>query len=155
MGGRSPQPVRKVYYNIAITGLSVAVALFIGTVELVGLLTHKLSLRGPVADWFQHFNINTAGFVIVGMFVVTWTVALAVWRFAKIEEKWAAGLELGAARSAPAGRAALGPRRSERRPQRANQRSGAVGAAPPGPWVRSAWPTGASRASRSARGRAP
>jgi high-affinity nickel-transport protein len=95
------QPVRKVYYNIAITGLSVAVALFIGTVELVGLLTHKLSLRGSVADWFQHFNINTAGFVIVGMFVVTWTFALAVWRFGKIEEKWTAGLELGAARSAP------------------------------------------------------
>jgi nickel/cobalt transporter (NiCoT) family protein len=95
------QPVRKVYYNIAITGLSVAVALFIGTVELVGLLAHKLSLRGPVAAWFQHFNINTAGFVIVGMFVITWIVALAVWRLAKIEERWTAGLDLRATRSAP------------------------------------------------------
>jgi high-affinity nickel-transport protein len=82
------QPVRKVYYNIAITGLSVAVALFIGTVELAGLLTHNLSLHGAVADWFEHFNINTAGFVIVGMFVATWAVALAVWRFARIEERW-------------------------------------------------------------------
>jgi len=94
------KPVRKVYYNITITGLSIAVALFIGTVELVGLLTAKLSLRGPVADWFQNFNLNSAGFIIVGMFVVTWAVALAVWRFAKIEEKWTAGLELGATRSA-------------------------------------------------------
>jgi len=84
------KPVRKVYYNITITGLSVAIALFIGTMELVGLLTDKLGLHGSVADWFQNFNINTAGFIIVGMFVVTWAVALAVWRFAKIEEKWTA-----------------------------------------------------------------
>src|SRR5581483_11191495 len=94
------KPVRKVYYNITITGLSVAVALFIGTIELVGLLTDKLGLRGQIADWIQNFNINTAGFIIVGMFVVTWAVALAVWRFAKIEEKWTDGVELGAARSA-------------------------------------------------------
>jgi nickel/cobalt transporter (NiCoT) family protein len=94
------KPVRKVYYNITITGLSVAVALFIGTIELLGLLTDKLGLRGQVAGWFEHFNVNTAGFVIVGMFIVTWAVALAVWRFGKIEEKWAAGLELGAARTA-------------------------------------------------------
>ncbi len=97
------QPVRKVYYNITITGLSIAVALFIGTIELVGLLTDRLGLRGHLADWFQNFNMNTAGFIIVGMFVVTWVVALAVWRFARIEEKWAAGLELSARapRSAP------------------------------------------------------
>jgi nickel/cobalt transporter (NiCoT) family protein len=82
------KPVRKVYYNITITGLSVAVALFIGTIELVGLLTDKLGLHGAVADWFQNFNINSAGFVIVGMFVATWAVALAVWRFARIEERW-------------------------------------------------------------------
>jgi high-affinity nickel-transport protein len=95
------KPVRKVYYNITITGLSVAVALFIGTIELVGLLSDKLGLHGQVADWFQNFNINTAGFIIVGMFVATWTIALAVWRLAKIEEKWTAGMELANARSAP------------------------------------------------------
>ncbi len=92
------KPVRKVYYNITITGLSVAVALFIGTIELVGLFTDRLGLRGSVAEWFQNFNINTAGFIIVSMFVVTWTVALAVWRLGKIEEKWTAGLDPGAPR---------------------------------------------------------
>jgi nickel/cobalt transporter (NiCoT) family protein len=96
------KPVRKVYYNITITGLSIAVALFIGTIELVGLLTDKLGVRGSLADWFQNFNINTAGFIIVGMFVGTWAVALAVWRFARIEEKWSVGMEQAAARSAPA-----------------------------------------------------
>ncbi len=94
------QPVRKVYYNITITGLSVAVALFIGTIELVGLVTDKLGLRGPVAGWFQNFDINTAGFIIAGMFVVTWTLALAVWRLARIEEKWTVGMEIARARSA-------------------------------------------------------
>ncbi len=93
------KPVRKVYYNITITGLSVAVALFIGTIELVGLLADKLGLHGSLVHWFQNFNINTAGFIIVGMFVAAWTLALAVWRFARIEEKWTAGMELASARS--------------------------------------------------------
>jgi high-affinity nickel-transport protein len=93
------KPVRKVYYNITITGLSVAVALFIGTIELVGLLTQKLGLHGSLASWFQNFNINTAGLIIVGMFVATWTLALAIWRFAKIEQKWTAGMEVAGARS--------------------------------------------------------
>jgi high-affinity nickel-transport protein len=93
------KPVRKVYYNITITGLSVAVALFIGTIELVGLLADKLGLRGSIVNWFQNFNTNTAGLVIVGMFVVTWALALAVWRFAKIEERWTVGMELAAAHS--------------------------------------------------------
>jgi nickel/cobalt transporter (NiCoT) family protein len=94
------KPVRKVYYNITITGLSVAIALFIGTIELVGLITQKLGLTGAVVDWFQNFNINTAGFIIVAMFVATWVISLAIWRFARIEEKWTAGMRQAAARSA-------------------------------------------------------
>jgi high-affinity nickel-transport protein len=93
------KPVRKVYYNITITGLSVAVALFIGTIELAGLLSDKLGLHGSVAGWLQNFNLNTAGLIIVGMFVATWALALAVWRLAKIEEKWTVGMELARARS--------------------------------------------------------
>ncbi len=93
------KPVRKVYYNITITGLSVAIALFIGTIELAGLLLQKLNVSGSLSDWFQNFNINRAGFIIVAMFVVTWTIAFAIWRFAKIEEKWTAGMELARARS--------------------------------------------------------
>ncbi len=90
------KPVRKVYYNITITGLSIAVALFIGTIELVGLLTDKLHIKGSVPDWFQAFDINKAGFIIVGMFVGTWVIALAIWRFGRIEEKWTAGMEAAA-----------------------------------------------------------
>ena len=82
------RPIRKVYYNITITALSVAVAFLIGTVELIGLLTEELNLNGHVASFFENFNINSAGFVIVGLFVVTWAVALAVWRFGRVEERW-------------------------------------------------------------------
>lgn len=93
------KPVRKVYYNITITGLSIAIALFIGTIELVGLLLQQLAITGPVSDWFENFNINRAGFIIVGMFVVTWAAALMVWRVGRIEEKWTAGMQRAAPRA--------------------------------------------------------
>jgi nickel/cobalt transporter (NiCoT) family protein len=89
------EPVRKVYYNITVTGLSVAVALFIGTAELAGLVTDRLGLHGGLADWFRRFNVNTAGFIIVGMFVAAWMIALAVWRLGRIEEKWTAAPRRG------------------------------------------------------------
>ena len=86
------RPVRKVYYNITITALSVAVALIIGTIELVSILTDRLSItHGPLA-WMGNLDLNNVGFFIVGLFVLTWVVALAVWRFARIEDRWAAGL---------------------------------------------------------------
>jgi len=84
------RPVRKVYYNLTITGLSVFVAVFVGVVELLGLLAQDTHRSGSFWSFLKNFNINTAGFVIVGVFVVTWGVALAVWHFGKIERKWAA-----------------------------------------------------------------
>jgi nickel/cobalt transporter (NiCoT) family protein len=84
------KPVRKVFYNIAITGLSVAVALVIGTIELVGLLAQKLGARGSFLRWWEHVNINTLGFIIAGLFAATWALALVVWRTARIEERWSA-----------------------------------------------------------------
>ena len=82
------KPVRKVYYNLTITGLSVFVAFFIGTIELLGLLGQELNLSGGFWSFMANFDINKAGFVIVGVFVLTWAVALAIWRFGRIEQKW-------------------------------------------------------------------
>ncbi len=82
------RPIRKIYYNITITGLSVFVAFAIGTIEFLGLLPSELNWGGSVWHFFENFNINTAGFAIVGVFVVTWAVALSIWRFGRIEEKW-------------------------------------------------------------------
>jgi nickel/cobalt transporter (NiCoT) family protein len=82
------KPVRKVYYNITITGLSVVVAMLIGTIEIFGLLAAQLKFSGGFWDFMSDFNINEAGFIIVGLFVVTWVAALAIWRFGRIEQRW-------------------------------------------------------------------
>jgi high-affinity nickel-transport protein len=82
-------PVRKIYYNITITGLSVAVALLIGSVELLDVFAGQLGWQGPFWNWLGGLDLNTLGFVVVGLFAFTWAVALLVWRFGRIEEKWA------------------------------------------------------------------
>ncbi|MFE0630735.1 HoxN/HupN/NixA family nickel/cobalt transporter [Streptomyces sp. NPDC058864] len=86
------KPVRKVYYNLTITGLSVAVALIIGTVELLGLIADKAGLHGAFWDRVSGLDLNIIGFVIVGLFFATWLVAVLVWKFGRIEEKWTANL---------------------------------------------------------------
>ena len=84
------KPVRKVYYNITITGLSIAVALIVGSVELLGLLAQQLHWSGRFWNWFSGINLNVIGFIIVGMFVATWAVALLIWRYRRIEQRWTA-----------------------------------------------------------------
>ncbi len=86
------KPVRKVFYNLTITGLSVFVALFIGTIELVGLIGSELDLNDPFFNFFADFNINTAGFIIVAAFAATWAVAVLWWHFGDVEAKWDAAL---------------------------------------------------------------
>ena len=86
------KPVRKVFYNITITALSVAIALIVGTIELLGLAASQLNLKGRFWDSVSQININTLGYVIVGMFVVTWVIALLVWRLARIEERWSSNV---------------------------------------------------------------
>ena len=82
------KPVRKVYYNIAITGLSVVVAFYIGTLELLQVMAGQLHLHGGLWDYAAAFNINKAGFAIVGIFVGVWALALAYWRYGRVEERW-------------------------------------------------------------------
>jgi high-affinity nickel-transport protein len=82
------KPLRKVYYNITITGLSVFVALFIGTMELGQVVSSQAGLTGGVWDLVANFNINSAGFIIVGLFVTVWAGALIFWRFGHVEERW-------------------------------------------------------------------
>jgi nickel/cobalt transporter (NiCoT) family protein len=81
-------PIRKVYYNITITGLSVVVALLIGSVELLGLFAEQFHWSGGFWRWIAAIDLNAIGWLIVGLFVVTWAGALMIWRYAHIEEKW-------------------------------------------------------------------
>ena len=82
------KPVRKIYYNLAITGLSVAIALIVGTIELLGLLSTKLGLHGGFWSWVSGLNVNALGYIIAGTFAATWLVAVVVWRVARVEERW-------------------------------------------------------------------
>ncbi|MBP0456407.1 HoxN/HupN/NixA family nickel/cobalt transporter [Streptomyces bomunensis] len=86
------KPVRKVFYNITITTISVAVALIIGTIELIGVLTDQANITsGPLAA-IADINLDYAGYGIVGLFFVSWFIALLVWRYGRIEEKWSTNL---------------------------------------------------------------
>jgi high-affinity nickel-transport protein len=92
-------PVRKVYYNLAITGLSVGICFLVGGIETLGLVSSEVSgLRRAGGFWafMRDFNINVAGFAIVGLFILTWVGALLIWRYGHIEEKWSARLHAGA-----------------------------------------------------------
>jgi high-affinity nickel-transport protein len=82
------KPVRKVFYNLTITGLSVAVAMIVGSVELLSVLANELRLSGGLWDFVSHVDLNVVGYAIAGLFVLTWAVALAIWRFGRIEERW-------------------------------------------------------------------
>jgi high-affinity nickel-transport protein len=86
------KPVRKIFYNITITSISVAVALIIGTIELVGVFTEQAHITsGPLAA-ISSIPLDYAGYGIVGLFVLAWVVAIAVWRFGRIEERWSSDL---------------------------------------------------------------
>jgi high-affinity nickel-transport protein len=82
-------PVRKVYYNITVTTLSVVVALAIGTIELGQVLATKLDAW----PWLQALDFGKLGYVLVALFVVTWLVSVTVWKAGRIEERWTARLE--------------------------------------------------------------
>ena len=84
-------PIRKVFYNLTITALSVFVALFVGVVELLQMLIQVLHLRGGAFDVIAGFDfIGKAGYVIVAAFAVAWVGAFAIYKWRRIDERWAA-----------------------------------------------------------------
>ena len=85
-------PARKIFYNIVITGLSVAVALVIGTIELSGLVAQRLGAQGSFWSWLENIDMGALGFIIAGVFALTWVVAFAIWRLGRVEERWSANL---------------------------------------------------------------
>ena len=81
-------PVRKIYYNITVTGLSVAVAFLVGTVELLSIVQAKFDLSGPFWAYIGSVNLGSIGYLIVGLFLATWAVSYAIWKVGRIEERW-------------------------------------------------------------------
>jgi high-affinity nickel-transport protein len=88
-------PVRKVYYNITVTSLSVAVALLIGTIELLQVAATKLSLESGFWAFLGELDFSRLGYGIVGLFVFTWAVSFGVWKLRRIEERWTALIQDG------------------------------------------------------------
>lgn len=82
------KPVRKVYDNLTITGLSVLAAAVIGALELGQLLAGELNLHGGGWTAVRRFDINGAGFMLAGGCAAVWVLALLVWRFGRIEQRW-------------------------------------------------------------------
>jgi high-affinity nickel-transport protein len=88
------KPIRKVFYNLAVTLLSVTVALVIGLLVLVGLIVERLDVESGPLVWVASLDLGYVGFAVVGLFVLAWALALAVWRYGRIEERWGAPAEL-------------------------------------------------------------
>ena len=86
-------PIRRIYYNITVTSLSVAVALAVGSVELLQVLSAQLSLDGGFWGWLNTLNFGTLGYGVVGLFVATWLVSVGVWKVRRVEERWGAAFD--------------------------------------------------------------
>lgn len=84
----SINPIRKVYYSLTVTGISVMVAVIIGGIELVGLLNEKLGLQDPLTGWVAGIELENIGYIIVGSLVLAWLVSTAYWKLGRVEERW-------------------------------------------------------------------
>jgi nickel/cobalt transporter (NiCoT) family protein len=81
-------PLRKVYYNMTTTGLSVFVALAIGTVEYLQVVSSQLNINSPFFNWLNNLDFETLGYYIVGTFIVCWVGSVFWFKFRRIEERW-------------------------------------------------------------------
>lgn len=79
-------PLRKVYYNLSVTGISVVAALFIGLIELAQIVTPKLGLNGGIWGWIQNLDFGGIGYILVGLFVLAWGVSFLLWKVLGLED---------------------------------------------------------------------
>jgi high-affinity nickel-transport protein len=86
-------PIRKVYYNITVTSLSVAVALIIGTIELLQVMAAKFSLSGGFWAFLDNLDFGNIGYVVVALFIATWAFSVILWKTRRIEDRWGALVE--------------------------------------------------------------
>ena len=86
-------PVRKVFYNLTMTGLSVFVALFVGLIEVAQIVARGLSFKGGFWDALDKLNFGIIGAIIVAAFIVSWAGAFFIYRSQHIEERWSRALK--------------------------------------------------------------
>jgi high-affinity nickel-transport protein len=81
-------PLRKIFYNLTTTALSVAVALVIGTIELLQVMIGMFALHGEVFDFIGRLDFGVLGYLIVGMFLLAWALSVAFWKLGGIERRY-------------------------------------------------------------------
>ncbi|WP_273368275.1 HoxN/HupN/NixA family nickel/cobalt transporter [Alicyclobacillus herbarius] len=81
-------PLRKVYYNLAVTGLGVAAALLIGVIELAQVLIPRLGLHNAPWDWIEQLDLGRLGFLLVALFIFVWAMSFGFWKLFRVEERW-------------------------------------------------------------------
>ncbi|HVX09382.1 HoxN/HupN/NixA family nickel/cobalt transporter [Humibacter sp.] len=82
------RPVRKMYYNMIVTSLSVVIAVAVGAIELIGVISSATAITSGPLGWIAGLDLNYVGFTIVGLFLAAWLVSLAIWRIRRVEERW-------------------------------------------------------------------
>lgn len=82
-------PIRKIYYNLSVTGLGVLAALVIGVVELAQVASQEIGVTTGFWGKIQGLNFGLMGYVLVALFIVVWIISFGSWKFLKIEERWA------------------------------------------------------------------
>jgi high-affinity nickel-transport protein len=81
-------PLRKIFYNLTTTGLSVAVALLIGSIELAQVFISMLDLHGGIYNFIAQLDFGVLGYVIVALFLLAWTSSVAFWKFGQVEKRF-------------------------------------------------------------------
>jgi nickel/cobalt transporter (NiCoT) family protein len=91
------KPMRKLYYNLVITAVSVVVAVLIGGIEGLGLMDNQFGLKGRFWDGIDalNANFNELGFAIVGVFILAWLTSMVIYRYARIDDLQASGTKIG------------------------------------------------------------
>ena len=79
-------PLKKIYYNLTVTVMSVLVAFVIGGIELVQVLGIEFNLSSGFWNWLENLDFETMGFAIVAIFVITWASAYGVWRYKQYDQ---------------------------------------------------------------------
>lgn len=79
-------PIRKIYYNITITAISVIAALIIGLIELLQIIADKLHLHNLFWSNVQGIKLDYLGYILVILFIIAWLISTLIWKFGNIEK---------------------------------------------------------------------
>ncbi|REE81219.1 high-affinity nickel-transport protein [Paenibacillus taihuensis] len=81
-------PLRKLFYNVTVTSVSVVSALLIGMVELLQIMEERLEWSSPFFRWIASIDLGDLGYVLVALFIAAWLISVMVWKSLKVEQRY-------------------------------------------------------------------